>query len=283
MQRFCRRLWNTSLASLTKGLRRRYQDWRARPDWHLIKSGPNAGVTLFLPRAHEGGWKEMADGTYDLFFYNEIRKVADLKGAICWDIGAHFGYHSVGFAALGAEVTAFEPNEHNAKILRMNLERNPDLGRRIRHMPLALADRDGEMSFIQTSDLKGGSSGSHLEEAMQIFESGGNPDKVKVPVARIDTLIDERGEKKPDILKIDVEGGEALVLRGAQKLLTNHKPVLLIEVHHIRLMFEVQELLLRYGYDIKLLDEDHGTASRCFIMAYSSAGKPMAKTASISG
>lgn len=227
----------------------------------------------------------MADGTFDLFFYEELRKWADLaslNGIICWDIGAHIGYHSLGFAALGAEVTAFEPNEHNARILRMNLERNPELGRRIRHLPLALADRDGEMTFIQSSDLSGASSGSHLEGGFQPLDSYTGFNHVKVPVARIDTLIEERGEKKPDILKIDVEGNEALVLRGGQKLLTNHKPVLLIEVHHILAMLEVQGLLLRYGYEIKLLDKDHATPSRCFIVAYPSAGKLTTKTAAIS-
>lgn len=283
MKGFGKRLWNTSPGSLTRALSRRYQNWRAKPAWHTVRSGPIAGAQLFLSRTDEGAWKEMVEGTFDLFFYEELQKRRDLKGAVCWDIGAHIGYHSLGFAALGADVVAFEPNEHNAKLLRMHLERNANLGERIRHLAVALADRDGEMTFVQSSDLSGASSGSHLDAGLQPLESYPGFDRVRVPVVRIDTLIEERGERKPDVLKIDVEGNEALVLRGGQKLLTNHKPVLLIEVHHIRLMFEVQELLLRYGYDIKLLDEDHGTASRCFIMAYSSAGKPMAKTASISG
>jgi FkbM family methyltransferase len=277
MQQFCRKLWNTSLSSLTRGPRLRYHNWRAKPVWHAVKSGPIATAQLFLPRPDGGALKEMVEGTFDLFFYEGLRKHRDLKGAVCWDIGAHIGYHSLGFAALGAEVVAFEPNEHNARLLRLHLERNANLGKHIRHLAVAVADHDGEMTFVQSSDLSGASSGSHLDAGLQPLESYTGFDPVRVPVVRMDTLIEERGERKPDIIKIDVEGCETLVLRGGHKLLTNHKPLLLIEVHHILLMFEVQDLLLQYGYEIKPLDKEHATASRCFIIAYPRAGSPMPK------
>jgi len=265
------RLWNTSPGSLSRAMSRRYRNWRARPAWYTVRAGPLAGAQLLLTRAEKGSWEDMIEGTFDSFFYEELPKHAELKGAVCWDIGAHIGYHSLAFAALGAEVVAFEPNEHNAKVLRMHLEKNPALGRRIRHLALALADHDGEMTFVQSSDMSGASSGSHLETGCEPLKVYPGFDRVGVPVAQIDTLIEARSEKRPAILKIDVEGAEALVLRGGIGLLTSHKPLILMEVHHIRLLLEVQELLLRCGYRIKLLDPDHATPSRCFIMAQAHA------------
>ena len=90
---------------------------------------------------------------------------------------------------------------------------------------------------------------------------------VTVPAVRIDTLIERRGEKPPDILKIDVEGAEALVLSGGERFFTAHQPAILMEIHHIRLMHEVQDLLSRWNYKIEILDEEHMAPSRCFILA----------------
>ena len=83
---------------------------------------------------------------------------------------------------------------------------------------------------------------------------------------KIKTL-DEIIEKKfpaPDLSKIDVEGAENKVLRGASKLLKN-KPKLLIEIHSIRSMYDVVNLLKDYGYKSELLDDPKESLTRCFM------------------
>lgn len=221
-----------------------------------------------LPSATEGAWHEVVAGTFDAFLYDALRREMPVRGLVCWDIGAHFGYHSLALAALGAEVVAFEPNQYNAARLRANLERNPAIATRVRHLELAISDQDGDMVFVESGDLKGSSSGSHLEGAtppleQQHYTSFQNR---TVPTARIDTLI-AKGEKAPDIVKIDIEGAECLALHGARKLLSEKKPLLLLEVHHICLMFHVQRILLQSGYTTTLLDEANAVGSRCFMMA----------------
>ena len=52
---------------------------------------------------------------------------------------------------------------------------------------------------------------------------------VTVRVRPLDTVIEELGHS-PDVIKIDVEGAELLVLRGAVKCLERHKPVLVCEM-----------------------------------------------------
>lgn len=268
MESILKRLWRSSPASLTQAARRRLQFRDRHPGWYVIRSGPAAGAQLLLPHAREGGWQEMAEGTFDLFLFSALQAQRNLRGAVCWDVGAHVGYHSLAFAAQGAEVLAFEPNQANAERLLAHLEKNPTLGAHIRHSPVALSDRDGKMTFVQCTDLNTGSSGSHLAEALPPLGRGLYPSfaRIEVPALRMDALI-HGGETPPDVIKIDVEGGEYLVLQGGRKLLSDRKPILLIEVHHICLMLEVQRFLQELGYSTRLLDEEHATPSRCFIMA----------------
>ena len=210
----------------------------------------------------------MLAGTYDSFIYEAIAGRRNLRGATCWDIGAHVGYHSLIFASLGAQVLAVEPNQHNAARLRAHLERNPALAQNIRHLAAAVSDQDGEMSFVQSGDMAGQSSGSHLAAALPPLDPlvYAGCEHLMVPTVRMDTLI-ARGEPAPDVIKMDIEGAELLALRGGRKLLAEKKPLLLIEVHHICLMLELQQLFSQVGYTARILDEQHASPSRCFIMA----------------
>jgi FkbM family methyltransferase len=268
MTQVLNRLWRSSPASLAQAIRRRLPHRDGKPGWFKIRGGPGAGAELYLPNAHEGGWLKMVEGTFDDFLYSALQTRGGLQGKVCWDVGAHIGYHSLCFSALGAQVLAFEPNPANAERLRLHLEKNPTLGARVRHVPKALSDCDGRISFVQCTDLATGSSGSHLaaalppssQEVYQDFE------KTEVAAERADAMI-QHGEVPPDIIKIDVEGAEYLVLKGAVDLLSRQKPQLFIEVHHICLMMQIQKLLQGLGYDTRLLDEPEAAPSRCFIMA----------------
>jgi hypothetical protein len=71
----------------------------------------------------------------------------------------------------------------------------------------------------------------------------------------------------PSVIKIDVEGAEKLVLEGSLNLLLEYKPILLIEVHNITMMFYVQKILCELGYNSEILDSDNSSLSRCFIIA----------------
>jgi FkbM family methyltransferase len=210
----------------------------------------------------------MLDGSFDTFLYDALKGQCELRGACCWDIGAHVGYHTLCFAAMGAQVLCFEPNRANADRLKLHLEKNPELGARVRPFVAAISDRDGEMTFLQSDNLNDGSMGSHLVEGSPPCEASSYArfQKVTVPTLRLDTLL-ERGEKSPDLIKLDVEGAEYLALMGGRNLLRTKKALLFIEVHHICLMLEVQQLLLDLGYQLRIVDREHASPSRCFIMA----------------
>jgi FkbM family methyltransferase len=262
------RFWNASPASISRSVKRRWAERNLKAGWARIKGGILQGTELFLPPSGVV-WLEMLEGHYDQFLFDALLARHDPRGKMFWDIGAHVGYHSLAFAALGAEVLAFEPNAVNVARLELNVGRNQKLAPHIRHLAVAVSDADGETTFKHSDDLRGESMGGHLDralppaspEAYQRFKAA------VVPTIRIDTLLEKRGERPPDIIKIDVEGAEELVLQGGANYLSRRPPVLLMEIHHICLMFSIQRLLLGWGYSTRLLDESHASPSRCFIIA----------------
>lgn len=71
----------------------------------------------------------------------------------------------------------------------------------------------------------------------------------------------------PNIIKIDVEGAEYLVLKGAKRLLKSSSPILLMEIHNVTLMHEVCSFLMDIGYRSRIIGEELSSLSRCFIYA----------------
>jgi len=225
--------------------------------------------------------KEMMEGRYDSFIYDVLGELVPIRGATVWDVGAHIGYHSLAFAALvgpAGRVVAFEPNPHNVDRLRQHLERNTDLGERITLMTCALGGMDGEEDFVFSPEIDDGrSSGSHLNQAFVPEEPTAYQsfNQTRVPVVTADTLLRDERVAAPSIIKIDVEGAEALVLAGAQHLLASLRPVLLIEVHHIVAMHDTLNILLRLGYRTSIINDAPSSPSRCFIVAQPEDNHPL--------
>lgn len=270
MDGLVKRLWQASPYSVTKSFIKKWRRLTGGPRWEKVAQGPLAGVELCFVGGEEEISREMVSGTHDNFFYADPAVKRALCQSLCWDVGAHFGYHSLGFASLGARVVAFEPNPENAARLNLNCERNPSLAGKIHLRREALTDHDGIVNFLLSKDLSGPSSGSHLAAATKPLNNSvyKNFHTVQIPARRVDSLISE-GEESPSIMKIDVEGAELLMLKGACELLKRKKPLLLIEVHHIRIMFHLRPFLESFHYNLRLAEgagvED--CPSRCFLVA----------------
>lgn len=246
----------------------------AAPRWVRVASGPLAGGWLFLDTDSSAYWeREMAEGRFDPFIYEALKQWGGIEGATCWDVGAHIGYHSLCFAALvGARgrVVSFEPNPYNVERFHLHLERNPDLASRITLLTAALSDADGEAMFEFSPTVDDGTStGSHLAAASAACDPSeyANFAHTTVKTLRADTLLREGRISPPTVIKLDVEGAEQLVLEGASELLTSLRPLLFVEVHNISQMFYVQKLLLGVQYTMEILDAEHASLSRCFVIA----------------
>jgi FkbM family methyltransferase len=256
-------------------LDKRSQTRRERsPKWVVIRGGPLKGRQMLLKTHSIEFWqKEMAEGSYDSFIYNELCKLCNMQGQVVWDVGAHIGYHTLAMACLvgpSGHVIAFEPNISNLERLRANLDGNPDLTQRVIIKDFALSQNDEEMHFMQSSDVDGGkSSGSHLTDALpplvkSVYKAF---TETSVRCVKADTLFKNKSAPVPNVMKIDVEGAEHLVLNGAKKMLSGCRPFLFIEIHNVKAMLYVLELLFSLGYSAEILDAEHTSPSRCFILA----------------
>ena len=246
---------------------------KIRPHVVTVLGGPLQGYRLFLTPKKGIFWQDMVLGIYDDFIYDWLKKYYNLTDKVVWDIGAHVGYHSLALAALVGEkgrVIAFEPNQFNLKRFVKNLRLNSDLSKRIKIIEGALSDKDGTIDFVESDDVDNTtSSGSHLDnvippENSSVYEGF---KKTKIKTYRADTLVARKIVPPPSVIKIDVEGAEELVIRGAQKILTKYKPVLFIEVHGILQMYALGKILSKMKYDLELLDDDGGLSNRCFVVA----------------
>ena len=155
------------------------------------------------------------------------------EGDVLWDVGANVGEYTVPAAARGLRVWAFEPAAVNFFVLARNVELN-QFGDRITALNVALHDRS-EIGALWMEHTQIGSShhmfgGSTTNSACP----------TTVPLHRqavvgytIDDLIKTFDTEFPNHIKLDVDGNEAVILRGARRTLAEPRlSSLLIEVRN---------------------------------------------------
>lgn len=136
------------------------------------------------------------------------------------DVGAYTGVYSVtaALATPDSAVIAVEPNPELRDLLDANLAANR-LADRVEVHRLALGDRAGS-AVLHQSTVAG------LTSTASLIPSSRATGGVPVDVAVLPDLL---GDRRPDLVKIDIEGGEAAALVGAAQVLGDAQPVLLIE------------------------------------------------------
>jgi FkbM family methyltransferase len=153
----------------------------------------------------------------------------DLKSF--WDVGANIGFYTwllkSSFPTMRAVLIEASPS--NADLVRKTLERN-----RFSDVELIAAGAsDSNGSGLLRVDSEAGATSTLDEAAEQTFEEQhwGVPSE-RVPISLI-TIDEERSRRSCiDFIKIDVEGHEAAVLRGAQKTISSDQPLLFVECFH---------------------------------------------------
>ena len=135
------------------------------------------------------------------------------------DIGANAGYFAYFILKHTNKVLAFEPNPFLVSSLRRVLGKQIDIEQ------IALSDRSG--TAILSIPISSGQKTSMLAsiEPGNPLTRNGNAYKTEVPTR----ILDDYQFEKVGFIKIDVEGHELAVLRGAQELLRRDRPSLLIE------------------------------------------------------
>jgi len=143
-------------------------------------------------------------------------------GSVVYDIGAHAGFFSLlssRLAGADGRVLAFEPRAENIERLRRNIAANS--AGNVEVVPAAASDRAGEAPFVM-----------HASTLEGYLAADGEISAARVRTETIDALV-AGGMTPPDLMKIDVEGAEAAVIRGAARTIDAYRPLMLIEVHSV--------------------------------------------------
>jgi len=197
----------------------------------------------------------IAQGTYER---HEIEFVkSNLKaGQTFVDLGANIGLFSIIASSIvksTGKVYALEALSNNVAMLKRSIGENP-FCRNVTAIRAIVADRSRGDMFIAHQPLEDGSGSSGGSFIVDGSES--LPPFLRKESVQQDTLDKLIGTKTPvHFIKMDIEGAEALAMRGAKRILTEQSPIILSEVHTDQLLaiskvnwMEYFNLMKQFGY-----------------------------------
>jgi hypothetical protein len=173
-----------------------------------ILGGLARGVWMDLDRSSH---LRLICGVYEPSIRSFLSKYS-IRAQVYYDIGANAGYYSLLFASqeVAQQVHSFEPNPRLIADFEQNLKLNPGLSPKITLHPTALGN---------------GNIGVALDE-----------------------LVCDGKVPWPDLVKIDVDGPEAEILRGSREILRTQRAVWIVETHSAPLEQEVESIFHEAGY-----------------------------------
>ncbi len=205
-----------------------------------VAAGSLQGIELVLNLQEE---KDYWLGTYEPGL---MAAIADLvqPAMVAYDVGANIGYISLMLArAVGesGQVFAFEALPANLERLQNHLERN-GVTARIKTIHAAVVESTRPVQFLLgPSDGMGKAEGSPGRQAAY---SG----SIQVPGLCLDDFVYAQGNPAPQVVKMDIEGGEVLALPGMRRILRQARPILLLEIHGPEAAQVAWEELTAAGY-----------------------------------
>ncbi len=155
-------------------------------------------------------------GLYEAELIKHLRRLWR-PGRTTFDVGGAHGYYALIFAKrTGSRVVVFESDRELCSTIQRNLSMNPSIS------PL-------------------------VEVRRGLVGDIGIPNQISLDEVADQTFM-------PDLIKMDIEGGEADALRGAKQILEQRRPGLLIEVHGKSVEAECIKILDSYGYALTVVD-----------------------------
>lgn len=183
-----------------------------------------------------------------------LREVGRRAGVFV-DVGAHVGWYACTIARAYSHVMVYavEMDRLHARVLARNARINQI--RNLRLERVALGDRTGCVRY--------GRARAQPDPSLSTMSVGGMWEYVRV--VTLDELMRAR-RASPTVIKVDVEGDELHVLRGAVNTLRRARPTLFVELHRRELQArghsvgDVVEFLRLNGYRVEMIEDMHGHA-----------------------
>jgi FkbM family methyltransferase len=177
----------------------------------------DVGVDIADGMRRWGGW-------YERHLTTLLPRLLPSNG-VALDVGANAGAITLSMAHLApaGQVVAFEAAPPNADRLEANIARSGM--RNVRVERVALYDRPCELSLSYMHEHSGGAS----------VADRGSTTAVRIPAITLDGWVRTNAIGRVDLVKIDVEGSEVRVLRGARETLRRFRPTLIVECNPVTL------------------------------------------------
>jgi len=178
-------------------------------------------LTPHLPKVIASPFLILAEYFFPLAGQYSIPECEVKENDIVFDIGAYFGFFSYYAVQKGAkEVYAFEPNPCAFEILKKHAELWSD---KIKPFEIALYSSDGFQDLSIPNPLAGWSTLREVECSQ----------KVRVKTVTLDNFVKKEKIERVDFIKIDTEGAEREIIKGAKETIKKFKPKMAIAAYHL--------------------------------------------------
>jgi len=202
-----------------------------------IMQGRLRGKKWIVGSATHGCWLGTFEHEKQAIFADVIK-----ESSVVYDIGANVGFYTLLASELvksKGSVIAFEPLPDNIHYLKKHIEMNKC--QNVKIFETGVADFTGESFFATNSSRCEGS----------IAAAG----PLRVNIIKLDDLVARDEIPVPDYIKIDVEGAELKVLKGAENILSKSSPVIFLATHGQEIHAQCCSYLRSLGYNLKSFDQ----------------------------
>lgn len=260
---FRRRIYAGSVERLVNKLD--IQPYLAKGYWSVVLALSNDTHTRTVAGV-DATFKITSPQEYNRFYDPTIKGETEILGALLsvldpddvfYDIGANVGLYScfAGSKTLEGTVVAFDPHPMNVKRMKENFELNNVTAK---VCEVALAEEDGSAS-LEVNENAAGVVGN-----VSTGSSGGDKLQIPIELRNGDKMVENDGIPVPNIVKIDVDGGEADVVHGLSETLSHSDcRRIYCEIHPNALQEyassaeEVHKVLKSSGFELETMDLDH--------------------------
>ena len=213
-----------------------------------VAAGELAGLRLALDLHTE---KDYWLGTYEPELQAAVTQWVR-PGSVAYDLGANIGYISLLLALRvgeGGWVYAFEALPANLERLQTNLALNR-MQSRVSVVHGAVGNSNAPVRF-----LVGPSGGTGKMDGSAGRQDLVYPAEIVVPGIVLDEFVYQVGSPPPQVMKIDIEGGEVLALPGIRRILCQARPIIFLELHGPQAAQAAWEILRECGYRVSRMEQ----------------------------
>jgi len=213
-----------------------------------VLGGPAKGARLRLD-IRKGGSYWL--GNYDQWIFDRVPLQKILKPDwVIWDCGAYVGYYTAVFRKIISDkgkIFTFEAASNNYNMVKVIPELNN--WKNVSILNLAVGPDHSTIKFVNNL---GGSNGPYgLAKDYGAEES--KLEVEEVTCCGVDELVYEKNIDAPDFIKFDLETAEEFALHNGDRVFTNKRPIIMLELHGQKALEAAGQFLEKYNYSSHLV------------------------------